>query len=245
MGKDSSTSSYTQKQCINCRKFYTEIENNSTSDAKPICIYHKGKKSSLKHKEDLGYTALISKFPVQPGAIEVIKQAHNTFGGTGVPEDDEILIVEKEKEKEKIEPVDDTYVIHNVELTDTLVGISLYYQVKIEDIQKANNLKTQQIYHHKTLIIPNSNYKAKIPTGESEANIKLRREQSLMREVSCSREEAKYYLESCDYNLQEAIQEWKNDSEWEEHNNPKDKPKPKKVVHRYDKYEREKTRICC
>lgn len=78
----------------------------------------------VKHKEDLGYSAIVAKFPVDKDTIEVIQQTHAYKIGVGAPSTTEI-------DEETLERSNDDFIIHRVALTDTLMGIGLYYQVKV------------------------------------------------------------------------------------------------------------------
>jgi len=273
---------YTQKKCGKCGKFYTEIENNYNpapnnvdeiiEPPKPICFYHKSQTccsvllsaggqmcrveeqgciAAIKHEEDRGYSAVIAKFPVHNPSVEVVKQAHHTWGKKS---DTNSEGKRKGVESEKLVDIDDDFVIHEVQLTDTLVGIAFYYKVKIEDIQKANNLDSHQIYHHKTLLIPKAGSPVRPSIPETEDQIKARRNKQVKlfaQRTSSTLDEARYYMETCDFDLEEAIKEWEIDSEWA-HNNPVEKdrlkgapsPSTQKVVKQKEEKYRDR-RTCC
>lgn len=272
--QDPETALYTQKQCLNCRKFYTEIENNYNIpeyQQKPICIYTnkspstrteavqvKGVFSSgvrtspnsffireLKHKEDLGYSAIVAKFPVHKESIEVIRQTHAYKAGVGAPSNDVA-----DAEERVVDNADD-FIIHNVAMTDTLVGVALYYQVKIEDIQRANNLTSHQIFHHKVLLIPRPDRPLarpeRPPVEQSEEQIKARKAKQvkLFQQMSgVNAEEAKYYMELCEYRIDAAMEEWKTDSNWEAQNE-KGVRRQQSTYGTIDQPYSRKARTCC
>lgn len=233
---------YVQKQCVNCRKFYREVDNNasegsSSTSQKPICFFHRsntcctyldlasddrniipekqrGCIHALRHVEDAGYSAIIAKFPIHTDTLQVMKQVHERRG---------VGLVNPEDAADDVQIVDDAFIVHRVALTDTLMGISLYYNVKVPDIQRANKLISHQIYHKKTLLIPRPDVpiKPREAPAESAEHAKVRRQKQIKlfcQMTSCDREEAKYYMEACDYHIDKAIKEWKTDGEWAKNN---------------------------
>jgi len=258
------TALYTQKQCINCRKFYTEIENNyiiETKQQKPICIYHKSQRccegklvkgvfsygprhsqgciKAVKHQEDLGYSAIVAKFPVDKKTIEVIQQTHSYKAGA--PSDG--IAADGIQARNT-----DEFIMHRVAMTDTLMGVALYYQVKLEDIQRANNLDSHQIFHHKVLFIPRPDRSVvrpeMPPVQQTEDQIQARKAKQikLFQQMSgIDDSEAKYYMELCDYHIDDAIAEWKTDTHWGLENKPMINKKPKSNNH----LNTHKARACC
>lgn len=164
----------------------------------------------MKHAEDLGYSAIVAKFPVHKESIEVMHQAHTMKKGVGVGSASEVLIDDHIQS-------DDNFIAHRVAFTDTLMGIALFYQVKVlfllsrdpaltilqlEDIQKANNLNSHQIFHHKVLLIPRPDANIvrpeKQPKELTEEQLKARRERQIslfQHQAGVTEEEAKYYME--------------------------------------------------
>jgi len=227
------TALYIQKQCINCRKFYTEIENNYNVDInnqKVLCSYDKpahavytamglkpmvqGRVEAFKHVEDLGFSAQAAKFPVHQEVIDIIQQTRTYKVGVGKGDQSE--------DEEQLLQSNDDFVVHRVELTDTLIGIALFYQVKIEDIQRANNLDSHQIFHHKALLVPRPDrplVRLEKPVVEqTEEQIKARQAKQIKlfkQMTNCGEDEARYYMELCGYNIEEAIKEWQMDTQWE------------------------------
>jgi len=254
MTVDNTPSLYTQKQCIHCRKFYTELENNHEvppANQKLVCFYHKnstcckfdrsiGCIKSAKHTEDLGYSAIVANFPVHKETLEIMKQTHDLRkAGVGEGNASEILVEVPAQD-------DDNFIVHRVALTDTLIGIALYYNVKIEDIQKANNLDSHQIYHHKVLLVPRPDAKLvrpelqpKVPTEEQ---IKARRERQIklfQQQTGVTEEEAKYYMETHDFKIDHAMRALKDDEKWNKEDS-KQNQKQKK-----ENQARRKARACC
>ncbi len=154
--------------------------------------------------------------------------------------------VETEKPKVEETPTgeNDQFYNHPVLSTDTLVGISLKYNIpvsftpsnasKAKDIQRANKLTSQQIYHKKVLLIPKSS-DFQFPTTEPDTRTEILR--SFRSKTSMSTEDAKFYLEEAEYNLEKALKHWADDEAWAK-NNPTTKGsqevKPAFVIKNYN-----------
>jgi len=117
-----------------------------------------------------------------------------------------------EDEKEKKPP---EFIIYEVQEGDTLVGISLKYDVPVNEIQRANFITTgHQIFHRKTLRIPTHGRwlapQIVKPKGEAEliSDFKGR--------TGSGSEEAKYYLREAEMDMEEAVKNFKDDKAWEQ-----------------------------
>jgi len=114
---------------------------------------------------------------------------------------------------------DGAFLIHYISSKDTLVGISLKYNVKVDDIKRANNLFTGSLNERETLIILGV---SKIPKDVEDPTDEMKEERERQRvtkrfqlATKCvSPEEAKFYLEDCAFNVDEAIKRYKEDTEW-------------------------------
>jgi len=223
---------YIQKQCENCHKFYTDIENNYNGTQVPICFYNSGTIKStygtgthlnslinqdkrqvqaLKHVEDQGYSAITARFPVNKESIDLIRQTYAENRAASASSNKSVDSTPEEIKHEE------EYIIHQVASNDTLVGISLYYHAKIADIQKLNNLTSHQIFHKKTLLIPPPDVELPPKKLVYESNEQLRQQKLMkifMELNNCSKEEAKYYMELCEFNIEEATKQWKMDDQW-------------------------------
>jgi len=118
---------------------------------------------------------------------------------------------------------------HLVAKTDTLAGLSLRYGVKVDDIKQANNLTSQSIFAHKYLLVPNP---ARMPAPEELSNTVMPKDgkksiavERFLVAAKCDRDEANYYLEDHDFDVQRALAAFRADLEWE-----KNAPKPQKVT---------------
>jgi len=218
-----------------------------------LCSYHKngtccqfvrsqgGCVKAVKHVEDLGYSAIVAKFPVHKETLEIIQQTHARKNGVG----EAAAEISAEEELQ----MDDRYIVHRVGLTDTLIGIALYYQVKIEDIQKVNNLDSHQIFHHKILLIPRPNVNIVRPERQikeqTEEQIKARRERQIklfQQLARISEDEAKYYMEGNNYQVEQAMAQLKKDEEWQQQDQ---KLKQDIEDQKRETRSRRKARACC
>ncbi len=124
--------------------------------------------------------------------------------------------------------------MHQVKENDTLVGISLRYDIAVDLIRMANDFTGDDIYFKKEIIIPYTNgmiYKDKLPATEQEqkeGKIVLMN-QALVekyKDQPTYREEAKYYLEITSYDLEKALDEFEEDMKFEkEHKSKMNKKK--------------------
>jgi hypothetical protein len=153
-------------------------------------------------------------------------------------EDDHALAPKKEERpfpslkedlsRETYETKEPVMVRHLVRKTDTLVGLSLRYGVKVDDIKQANKLNTNHsVFAYKYLLIPNP---ARVPPPEeSEESLPKDGKQSIALAqfkamAHCNQEEAHYYLSEHRYDLKKALDTYRQDLAWE-----KAAPQPQKV----------------
>jgi len=119
---------------------------------------------------------------------------------------------------------DGIYVIHYVSPRDTLVGISFKYNVPVDHIKRANKMFSSNINEREKLIIPGAKTLPKTvndPTDE----MKVERERQRLTKrfqvaTKSPEEETKFYLEEHDYDVEKALQSYKDDVEWEKLHQP-------------------------
>jgi len=118
---------------------------------------------------------------------------------------------------------------HLVAKTDTLAGLSLRYGVKVDDIKQANNLTSQSIFAHKFLLVPNP---ARTPAPEELSNTVMPKDgkkgiavERFRAVAKCDKEEASFYLEEHEFDVERALAAFRADLEWE-----KQAPQPKKTT---------------
>jgi len=108
-----------------------------------------------------------------------------------------------------------------------------------------NRLTTDQVITRKTLLVPKSP-NARLPEPEDIANLeesqrKLRCQKEFRKATGCGTEETTFYLEDCEYNLEEAIGAWKGDREWETADRRK---KIENVIHQRE-HINDPNDVCC
>ncbi|CAG8624645.1 15228_t:CDS:2, partial [Racocetra persica] len=106
-------------------------------------------------------------------------------------------------------------VIHHIKKEDTLIGISLKYNVKITEIRKENQLFDDNIFARKILIIPNyvGQSLSANPSKEDVRKTLVKRFQLQSKCVDTV--EAKYYMEQSNYDINKAVQIYREDILWE------------------------------
>lgn len=103
-----------------------------------------------------------------------------------------------------------TVIEHIVMPQDTLAGLSLRYRVPVAAIRKLNMFSGDRIHFKKSLLIPidpGVTFVAQLNTEE----VKLQRFRNATGEAT---EEARLYLSDHDWDVDKAIEAWKNDEQW-------------------------------
>jgi LysM repeat protein len=105
-----------------------------------------------------------------------------------------------------------------VRFTDTLPGIAFKYGVTVREIKEANKMTHDMIYGYTQLLIPRKpHHKSSLPSyePENEENLKKQLVNRFRRTQLVSEEEARYYLELADWRYDRAVNERKEDLEFE------------------------------
>jgi len=131
-----------------------------------------GCKAAEKHLEDEYYSAMLSSFPFEK-QNEINPTTNNEQNQTSIENKKE---EENQKEnnqsspKEKSNKINQSpipdkkgndYIEHTIKEGETLQGLSLKYDVSMEEIKRLNRLPTNDIWHLKKLFIP-TNEKTKL-----------------------------------------------------------------------------------
>ncbi|CAD8110574.1 unnamed protein product [Paramecium sonneborni] len=103
---------------------------------------------------------------------------------------------------------------------DTLQGLAIKYNLTPEAIRKFNNLTTNEIYYLKSIIIPNqSSYDSQEKVIDQCSFQKIFMLEYMLNTILDSKDRcekvAKYYLEISDWDLNKAIQEYKEDQSFD------------------------------
>jgi hypothetical protein len=126
-------------------------------------------------------------------------------------------------------------IIHFVKKEDTLVGLSFKYGVEIKDIRKANLFFDDNIFARKFLKIPKyiGPSLSEKPSVEDELKTFIKRFQ--LKSKCVDYDEAKYYMEQSDYDIESAIKLYRDDVLWEmQHPRPSNKINKKKIFNKND-----------
>ncbi|CAD8091766.1 unnamed protein product [Paramecium primaurelia] len=113
----------------------------------------------------------------------------------------------------------DHYFEHEIK-GETLQGLAIKYNITPESIRKFNNLTSNEIYYLKSIIIPNqSSYDNQQKEMDQNSLHKIFMLQYMLKNIldpsDHSEKVAKYYLEVADWDLNKAIQEYKEDREFD------------------------------
>eukprot|EP01119_Soliformovum_irregulare_P008728 TRINITY_DN21833_c0_g1_i1.p1 TRINITY_DN21833_c0_g1~~TRINITY_DN21833_c0_g1_i1.p1 ORF type:complete len:410 (+),score=83.19 TRINITY_DN21833_c0_g1_i1:76-1305(+) len=122
------------------------------------------------------------------------------------------------------------YFQHYVEMTDTVRGLSLRYNVPTEEIKTINKFnRDEDIWTRNEILIPFSGQQLTVPDADQfEAQRKARLVRRFKRSVNIQEHEALYYLDTFDYDYDAAMEEYKQDSQWEK-NHPVPRPMSIKI----------------
>jgi hypothetical protein len=110
-----------------------------------------------------------------------------------------------------------TVIKHAVARTDTLAGLALKYSTSVEAIKRANNMFSDSMSHLDFVMIP-LKAGAKPPPKQNE--FKYDATVRFIRATGCPQDEAKFYLEGHDYDVDKALAEYKADVRWERTQTP-------------------------
>eukprot|EP01111_Echinosteliopsis_oligospora_P009532 TRINITY_DN2809_c0_g1_i1.p1 TRINITY_DN2809_c0_g1~~TRINITY_DN2809_c0_g1_i1.p1 ORF type:complete len:318 (+),score=73.83 TRINITY_DN2809_c0_g1_i1:88-1041(+) len=125
----------------------------------------------------------------------------------------------------------ESYTTHIVMDTETLAGISLRYGVNIEALKRINNITgdgAQALHGRSVLKVPSSSSTSTSANAEPSADgmvmeesmemvLKRRLATRFSNATGCKNtQEIAYYLESAQYNFDEAVEEYKADNAWAE-----------------------------
>jgi len=120
----------------------------------------------------------------------------------------------KNKKKEKKLTMDKMFYRHPIKDGETLVGIALGYGIPLVELQRVNRLPTRQIFQLTELLIP-VDYTRKPLVQVTSVDPKAQAIINFKRKTGCLLEEATYYLESSEYNMEVALAEYRDDLKWE------------------------------
>jgi len=115
--------------------------------------------------------------------------------------------------------IDGLFAEHVVMSDDTLQGICLRYGTTVRVLKQYNNFPGENFRLCPTLLIPLENNKDKLRYQDlNDENIKM---QLFQNKTALTKEEARYYLSTCDWDIDRAVQEYRLDVEYERNNQDK------------------------
>lgn len=119
---------------------------------------------------------------------------------------------------------------HTVMPTDTIQGICLRYRINVVQLRQWNNFSGNNIKPFKSLLIPLEPGVTAAPQ-EVTPEVMLRQ---FMNHTNLETEEAKFYLEEHNWNLQDALSAYRSDEQWVDDQPPLSVPQntvmPTKVI---------------
>jgi len=186
--------------CCNVEEFFYHnlitLSNTKAFDKNAL-----GCKKADKHLNDETYSKNVAFFPFDLNAA--VKEKSN-------PESTQVTIKTETPTDKVLNP---NYIEHTITSVDTLQGIALAYGISVSTLKRANMLTSHSIAHLTKILIPVGN-----PTSPPPKDQEIKKIQTLaefQRKTGSSPEEAKYYLEDCDYEIAAALKQWREDNLWE------------------------------
>lgn len=106
------------------------------------------------------------------------------------------------------------YFAHKVTKIDTLAGLALKYKTSTGTIKRINRLPNDLVFQRDLIFIPKSPGCTK-PLDFSEDNLSNTGKISVfVTKTGCADEEGKFYLEESNWDLDEALSNWREDMSW-------------------------------
>jgi len=132
------------------------------------------------------------------------------------PEEEEEEEEERKRELDK-ENCPSGYQRHQVNPTDTLKRLELAYDTTAEAIKAANQLVTDRdMYSREYLLIPSLKVPTLPPPPELTKEARESRKVSLFLSIiKCDSFEARYYLDSHDWDVDASVKAYREDMQWE------------------------------
>jgi len=228
----------TLRRCSKCRLFYTELQNQEPTS---VCQYHTGEyarktlskdelhrwtccrdkqgaserdlpgcRQARYHTEDTVFTQNMRSFPYDPKAstVEQLKTVLDT------PTPNPTVDVNNPPSLDELAQHPDFFA-HMVSVADTLQGLSIRYHTSTEVIRRVNRLKTNNVFERKIVYIPKSHLITTPIPQIHPVNTNASKLANFVTKTGCAKEEAKFYLESADWDLEQALVEWKDDMAWQ------------------------------
>jgi len=129
---------------------------------------------------------------------------------------------EKKRSEEERELLEQGYFKHHVQTTDTLQGISLRYGIPVDDIKRVNKLfNASSLISRRFIYVKTSKDVTSLPPP-IETSEEQRKRQMVSKFLNIgmdsSKEEARAYLESNNWDLTAALKEYDADRIWERNN---------------------------
>lgn len=235
---------YSIRRCAKCKAFYSEIENqspNNTCSYHPgsftdtnritsgvfvgwnCCRFvnpsytdpnSKGCKIANKHVEDRSFTEIMQLFPYDEAANreDQLKKVLNEEESkkNQVTKKPTNFSVMPELE-ELIQHPD--YITHQVTRADTLAGLALKYKTTTSTIKRVNRMPNDLVFQRDVIFIPKTaGCTQPIPSIDKMPNSS--KIGFFVSRTGCAKEEAKFYLEESDWDVDTAVKSWKEDMSW-------------------------------
>lgn len=211
--------------CRSAGKIGPKIFELSVLNEKALEKNSKGCTKADLHQEDEQYTKIMRNFPLDTNAAKAAASLHvsndTSTPHPGPPQEDE------------------EFIYHQVQKEDTLMGLSLKYNVSTVDIQRVNRLMgSHDIWHLKTIKIPkralSPHTKPPVPSPTPSRNTSRDVDpykgavEEFQRMTACTKDEARFYVSQAGGDLQMALMDYRSDAAYAASNKmPKNSGKKK------------------
>eukprot|EP00904_Undaria_pinnatifida_P005227 jgi/Undpi1/1834/HiC_scaffold_12.g05221.m1 len=155
--------------------------------------------------------------------LRTVKKTPLVGYGEGKEEEEEDEVAESDAPKIHVPE----FLEHVVMPEDTLTGICMRYKVKDRELRRLNGFIGNHFRMCDSLIVPNR-FKAGEEPKQNTIGQEPLTEPELLQSFSVASKlgtsEAKYYLESNDWDLTKALKEWRDEKAWESEQKPQEAP---------------------
>merc|ERR1712137_1113706 len=175
----------------------------------------RGCKRSEKHEEDHFFTDTMKLFPFDPNANRDEQLKKVLFEESARAETTQTPHVLPALEKLLNHP---SYIAHRVTKVDTLAGLALKYKTNTATIKRVNRLPNDMVFQREIIFIPKSvGVTAPIPSVDDMGN--GNKISYFVAKTGCVAEESSFYLEEANWDVDQALKNWREDLSWSKSKN--------------------------
>ena len=170
------------------------------------------------HLEDPVFKSILAHFPYDPEGNQEDQWKRMIKASESQKEERNKNTTTEEPTPDLEDMIDHPgYIAHRVTRCDTLAGLALKYKTSTSVIRRVNRLPNDMVFQRDWIFIPKTaGVITPVPSSDAIPHSHLIR--LFIQETRCIREEASFYLEESDWNVEAAVSAWKEDCRWDKKN---------------------------